>query len=69
MNIYSKPGTKVRFNESCEAQTRWGANDEANDYLVKDQEYTVDHIEVHNQHTKVYLTEFPGKKFNSCVFY
>jgi hypothetical protein len=46
----------------------WGSNDDPKDYLVEGQEYEIEELEVHSYHTKVYLTEFPGKKFNSVHF-
>lgn len=69
MNIDAPAGTKVMFKSSCEAQTRWGSNDDAALFLVAGREYTVLRTEIHSQHTKVVLEEFPTKKFNSVGFY
>jgi len=70
MDIYAKPGTKVKFVEDdvSEAQINWGGNDDPRGVLVVGQEYTIDHTEVHSQHTKVFLEEHPGKIFN-CVWF
>jgi len=60
---------KVKFIGSSVAQVNWGANDDP--YvcgLVEGEEYTLESVEVHKWHTKYYLVEFPGKKFNSAAF-
>lgn len=68
MDIYSPKGTKVRFTGASIEQIRWGANDDPREDLKPGKIYTVDHTEVHSQHTKVYLKEFPDRKFNSVCF-
>ncbi len=61
-------GTKIRFEYSSPEQVKWGNNDDPDKYLQRGAIYTVALLEVHTQHTKVYLQEFPDKKFNSVSF-
>jgi hypothetical protein len=62
-------GTKVRCISNDESQSRWGGNDSAKDFLTIGDIYTLDRApEVHSWHTKYYLEELPGKKFNSVQF-
>jgi hypothetical protein len=68
MPINAAPGTKVMFRQSNRDQVRWGGNDDPALVCYTGGIYTVDHTEIHSQHTKVYLKEFPGKKFNSVSF-
>lgn len=68
MPIDAAPGTKVKFCYSNQAQVKWGSNDDPALFCYTGGVYTVDHTEIHSQHTKVYLKEFPGKKFNSVSF-
>jgi len=60
---------KVKYNgiENLDA-VRWGANDDPAKYLRTGVEYEVDKKEVHGWHTKIFLVDFPGKKFNSVHF-
>jgi len=68
-NIYAPSGTRVRFIGSTKDQVNWGGNDDPIQCGLKVGEtYTVQSTEVHSQHTKVYLREFPGKRFNSVSF-
>ncbi len=59
---------KVKYIGATDDQIRWGGNDDPRELLVEDQEYELDHKEEHSWHTKYYLVEFPGKKFNSVCF-
>lgn len=83
MNIYAEPGTRVRYvgngvwneeNEDydyCDPSTesiKWGNHDDPRGVLVFGKEYTIRHTEVHSWHTKVYLKQHPGKRFNSVWF-
>jgi len=68
IDIYSKKGTKVKFTNASDNQVRWGSNDDPRQYLEMNEIYTIDRTEVHTQHTKVYLQEYPDKKFNSVHF-
>lgn len=61
--------SKVRFIEKASIdQIRWGSNDDPNDILEVGKVYDVSDWEVHTWHTKVHLTDFPGKRFNSVNF-
>lgn len=51
-----------------EAAVKWGGNSNPEGLLVPGKEYEVEHEEVHGWHTKIYLKDFPGKKFNSVHF-
>lgn len=70
IDIYSPPGTLVIFNEPnvTEAQINWGSHCDPRGLLGIGKEYTIDRTEVHSQHTKVFLVEYPGKSFNSVWF-
>jgi hypothetical protein len=68
MEINAVEGTKVKCINHSEDAAKWGSNDNPSGVLEVGKEYTVDHTEVHSWHTKVYLKEFPGKKFNSAHF-
>lgn len=52
-NVYSGFDANVRKNAAL---------------LTVGELYTVDCVEVHSWHTKVYLKEFPGVEFNSVLF-
>lgn len=66
MDVYSKPGSKVRFANP----------DSGRDYDIKlakkelkvGQIYTIDYTDVGSWHTDVYLVEKPGIPFNSVHF-
>jgi hypothetical protein len=49
-------------------ENNWGSCDPIKGNLEVGKVYTVDRIEVHSWHTKVYLKEMPGKVFNSVHF-
>lgn len=68
MDINVPKGTKVKFRKHDDVMRKWGSNDETRGTLKVGRTYTVDHTEVHSWHTKVYLQEFPTKKFNSAHF-
>ena len=69
MNIYTKPGTKIKFNgDLSQEQINWGSYEDPRSLLEKGQIYTVEKTEVHSFHTKVFLTDFPDKSFNSVWF-
>jgi hypothetical protein len=62
-------GSKVRCISDDDAQSRWGSNDSAKKYLTVGNTYTLARDpEEHSWHTKYYLEEVPGKKFNSVQF-
>lgn len=54
--------------EVSDAQVRWGGNDDPRGVLQEGVEYQVAEEEVHSWHTKLHLTEVPGRKFNSVHF-
>ena len=66
MDIYAKEGTRIRCS------TLDGGYDHhkkvAERHLELNEVYTVDHTDVDNWHTDVYLKEFPGVAFNSVFF-
>lgn len=70
MNIYAKPGTKIRgiFKYGRLQHGHDREKIQAMKYIIEGVEYTVDHTDVHNFHTDVYLKEFPGVPFNSVHF-
>jgi len=47
---------------------KWGSNDDPVGLLEPGKKYVIENIEVHSWHTKIFLQEFPGKKFNSVHF-
>lgn len=64
-----KKGTKVRCISIDDVQSRWGNNDSAKEHLVVGNIYTLSKDpEFHSWHTKYYLEEVPGKRFNSVQF-
>lgn len=56
------------LGDASDFQVRWGSNDDPRGLLQDGQEYEVERVEVHTQHTKIHLKEFPGKRFNSVHF-
>jgi hypothetical protein len=46
----------------------WGASESNAKLLKLGKTYTVERIEEHSWHTKVFLKEFPGFEFNSVWF-
>lgn len=68
MNINAGRGTKVIYRGATDEQVNWGSNDDPRGLLEKGATYTVYRTEIHSWHTKVFLVEFPDKKFNSAHF-
>lgn len=69
MDIYSKPGTKIRFSgDVTQDQINWGGHDDPRGILIPGHEYTVDETEVRSWYTKLRLKEHPGKSFNTIWF-
>ena len=62
-----KIGSKVKFIGSSDEQVKWGNNDDPKKILNKKEIYTIENIEVHSWHTKIYLEDIKGK-FNSISF-
>jgi hypothetical protein len=67
MNIHARRGDKVRFLGCDKYQVRWGGNDDPTGILTVGKIYTVDHTEIHTQHTKVHLQGISGR-YNSVCF-
>jgi hypothetical protein len=67
LNIDAKEGDKVVYLGSNETITKWGNCDNPNDLLIVGDTYTVDRLEVHSWHTKVFLKEVNGG-FNWVLF-
>jgi hypothetical protein len=65
MDIYSKPGTKVRFTGEGGYEHQ---NAYAKSFLNVGKTYTVAETEVGDWHTDVTLEEYPGLQFNSVLF-
>ncbi len=49
-------------------QIDWGSHLDPRGLLSVGQEYALDYADMRNQHTKIFLKEFPGKSFNSVWF-
>ena len=60
--------SKVKYIGATDTQVRWGGNDDPRGLLTKGTIYELQHKEVHSQHTKYFLAEFPDKEFNSVCF-
>jgi hypothetical protein len=58
----------AQYIASSIEQTRWGGNDDPRGFLIPGKFYEVLEQEVHSWHTKLILTQFPDKKFNSVCF-
>lgn len=65
MNIYAEPGTKVIFTGEGGYEVE---NKQANELLTKGETYTIEHIEVGDWNTEVWLKEVEGYSFNSVLF-
>jgi hypothetical protein len=63
-----KSGQIVKYIGSNQMQVDWGHNDDPEKYLNVGDTYEIEKIEVHTWHTKVYLKNYPDKKFNSASF-
>lgn len=66
IDIYSPEGTKVIFNHPNAGYQHH--IDTAKEHLNVGKEYTIDHTDVGDWHTDVYLKEIPGIAFNSVMF-
>ncbi len=65
MNIYSAPGTKVRFLNKNGYEYDL---EHARKYLNTNRIYTVRNIDVGGWSSTVYLEEVPGEYFNTVCF-
>ena len=66
MDIYAKSGTKVKFKGN--KLYRWAVDPKNADCLITGNVYTVDRMEIHSWHTKVYLKEHPNIELDSSWF-
>ena len=62
-----KEGETVRYIGCSEHQIRWGNCKDPRHRLIEKGLYMVERLEVHTQHTKVWLEHFDGP-FNSVCF-
>lgn len=70
MNIYSKPGTKVKVC-SVNGKVQGGYESDKEliiKYLDLKKTYTVEYIEIHDSCSYVYLKEVPDIGFNTVCF-
>lgn len=66
LDIYAKPGTKVRA-VYVDGQPYHGLDSDKErvaKHLLESGIYTIDEMDAGNWHTDVYLVEFPGVAFN-----
>lgn len=49
-------------------ENHWGSCDQIKGNLTVGNIYTIENIEIHPWHTKIWLKEVPGKSFNSVYF-
>jgi len=66
MNIYAKHGAKVVFAYPDNGYDH--DIETAKKHLVVGKTYTIDHTDVYDWHTDVWLIEVPGVRFNSVHF-
>jgi hypothetical protein len=67
MNIFElKQGDKLICTNNEE--NNWGSCDSASENLELNKVYTVKDVEIHSWHTKIFLEEIEGKRFNSVHF-
>lgn len=61
--------TKAEYTgEATQEQINWGGNDDPRGLLESGKTYDIELVDIHTWHTKIYLKDFPGKKFNSVHF-
>ena len=63
-----KPGRFVKFTGCIKSQVKFGSNDDPNEDLILGARYEIERFEIHSWHSKVYLKQFPNKKYNSVCF-
>ena len=68
MNIYAKNGDKVMVTKRSSEHGREYNREDIKELCELNVPYTVDHTNVGQSHTSVYLKEFPNKCFNSANF-
>ena len=62
-----KVGDQVVFLGCSKEQIYWGSNDDPNPILTINDVYEVSDVDIHSYHTKISLTDIPGR-FNSVCF-
>lgn len=60
--------TATYSGDVSEAQIQWGSHTDPRSLLIPHHTYIVESIDVHTNHTKVFLVNFPGCSFNSVWF-
>lgn len=68
MNIYAKPGTKIKVTEQTAQNGLLGDIEKVKKFLNIEKSYTVAYTEIGQSRTNVYLQELPGESFNSVNF-
>lgn len=66
MNIYAKRGAQVVFDHPNNGYSH--DMEKCSKLLVIGKNYTIDHTNVYDSSTTVFLQEFPGEHFNSVMF-
>src|SRR5690606_10525551 len=66
MNIYSKPGTKIRFDHENAGYP--GDGERAKKYIKVGEIYTVEKIDIGQSCSRVILKEVPNVEFNTVLF-
>lgn len=66
MNILSRPGTKVVFENPQNGHPE--DRELAREYLEVGHTYTVEKMKVDRWHSEVFLEEIPGIAFNTVLF-
>lgn len=59
---------KLKYIGASDSQVSWGGCDDPRGLLQESESYAVESIEQHTWHTKIILSAFPSKKFNSVCF-
>lgn len=60
---------KLKFmGNVSDAQVNWGGNDDPRGLLAEGACYEVANVDIRSSHTKITLTDFPNKVFNSVHF-
>ena len=62
-----RAGNNVKFIGCSKEQIAWGNNTDPTGILIVGDKYYIEHVEVHSQHTKIFLRGVSGS-FNSVCF-
>lgn len=60
-------GDSVKFTGCTIEQINWGSNDDPTNVLNVGNQYIIEQVEIHSQHTKIKLKNINGK-YNSVCF-